>query len=68
MMMSIFVAIGWFFIATASDVWMLYLGRIITGFGVGGYSVVIPVYVSEISSPEVRGALGTLFQVRKMSA
>lgn len=29
----------------------------------GSFSVVVPIYVSEISSPEIRGSLGTLFQI-----
>ena len=36
--------------------------RFIGGIGVGASSVAAPIYISEISSPENRGKLGTLFQ------
>ena len=36
--------------------------RLIGGIGVGASSVAAPIYISEISSPENRGKLGTLFQ------
>ena len=51
------------FIVCAADVSMLLIGRLITGFAAGSFSVIVPIFVSEISSPEIRGALGTLFQI-----
>ena len=36
--------------------------RFIGGVGVGASSVAAPIYISEISTPENRGKLGTLFQ------
>ncbi|MGO4817546.1 sugar porter family MFS transporter [Flavobacterium sp. W22_SRS_FP1] len=36
--------------------------RFIGGIGVGASSVAAPIYISEISTPENRGKLGTLFQ------
>ncbi|EGG16856.1 sugar transporter family protein [Cavenderia fasciculata] len=41
---------------------MLMIGRIITGFAVGIASAVVPTYISEISPPQKRGALGLLRQ------
>ena len=35
-----------------------------TGFGTGITTIAVPVYVSEIASPDVRGMLGSFFQVR----
>lgn len=61
--MSIPLFIGWLLIVNAEDVYMLYAGRLITGFAAGSYSVIAPIYVGEISSPSIRGALGTLFQI-----
>lgn len=39
-------------------------GRLLTGLSVGCYSIVLPIYVGEISSNEVRGSLLSLFQVQ----
>ncbi|KAB0790006.1 hypothetical protein PPYR_15701, partial [Photinus pyralis] len=52
--------IGWVIIATASNTWMLFAGRLVTGFA--GALVIVPsmVYVSEISSPKIRGALQSI--------
>ncbi|MFQ3175015.1 MAG: sugar porter (SP) family MFS transporter [Flavobacterium sp.] len=36
--------------------------RFVGGIGVGASSVAAPIYISEISTPENRGKLGTLFQ------
>ncbi|KIY44094.1 sugar transporter [Fistulina hepatica ATCC 64428] len=42
---------------------LIYGGRVISGFGVGGISAVAPAYVSECSPKEVRGRITGLFQV-----
>ena len=39
-------------------------GRFLTGLGAGAASVLVPRYVSEIAPIPIRGALGTLNQVR----
>lgn len=54
---------GWVLIATASTVVVLCLGRVITGFFTGLISLAVPVYVSEISRPQVRGTLGAGIQL-----
>lgn len=59
---SIFVAVIFFTIGsslqTASiDYSMLVIGRLIGGIGIGMLSMVAPLYISEISPPEIRGAL-----------
>ncbi|KAF8812059.1 general substrate transporter [Phlegmacium glaucopus] len=38
-------------------IWTMILGRIISGFGVGLLSTIVPIYQSEISPPNHRGAL-----------
>ncbi len=53
---------GWMFIVFATDVSMLYAGRLLTGAAIGSFSVVAPIYIAEIASPSLRGTLGTLFQ------
>ena len=39
------------------------IGRLFTGFSAGAYCFVIPIYVGEISSNEIRGGLLSSFQV-----
>jgi MFS family permease len=60
---TVFLAIGYLMLAAAVNKWMLFFGRIVIGFGTGVTTIAIPVYVSEIASPNVRGMLGSFFQV-----
>ncbi|TFK37697.1 general substrate transporter [Crucibulum laeve] len=46
----------------AQSVGYLFVGRFLTGFGVGALSVASALYNSEISPSPIRGALGSLFQ------
>ncbi|KAJ3099201.1 Solute carrier 2, facilitated glucose transporter member 3 [Phlyctochytrium planicorne] len=57
-----FVASG-FLLATSPNVWQLYLGRVVAGFGAGLGTVVVPLYISEISPIDRRGAFGSLNQL-----
>ncbi|XP_060245720.1 solute carrier family 2, facilitated glucose transporter member 6 isoform X3 [Meriones unguiculatus] len=56
-------AIGYALMAGAHGLWMLLLGRTLTGFAGGLTAACIPVYVSEIAPPGVRGALGATPQL-----
>jgi MFS transporter, SP family, arabinose:H+ symporter len=47
----------------AASFTMLVTVRFIGGLAVGGVSVLAPMYVSEVSPPEVRGRMGTLYQL-----
>ncbi|KAF3784690.1 D-xylose-proton symporter [Nymphaea thermarum] len=47
----------------AKDVAMLIIGRILLGVGVGFANQSIPVYLSEMAPPKIRGALNTSFQL-----
>ncbi|KAF8807700.1 general substrate transporter [Phlegmacium glaucopus] len=40
--------------------WSIILGRVISGFGVGLLSTIVPIYQSEISPPNHRGALACM--------
>ncbi|KAI8882416.1 hypothetical protein K501DRAFT_285901 [Backusella circina FSU 941] len=40
-----------------------FAGRILTGFGVGIYSMLVPLYQSEIANPQTRGRLIAFYQV-----
>jgi len=42
---------------------MLMGGRFVIGLGGGASSVAVPMYIGEISPPNLRGAFGTYFQV-----
>lgn len=52
---EIHIIIGWIFLTMANTSWMLLVGRILQGVGVGALCTVIPTYVAEISQPHIRG-------------
>lgn len=52
--------VGWILIATASNVIMVFAGRVFCGICVGVGSLAFPVYLGETVQPEVRGTLGLL--------
>ncbi|XP_074149243.1 solute carrier family 2, facilitated glucose transporter member 8 [Sminthopsis crassicaudata] len=54
---------GFTLIIGSQNVWMLYGGRILTGLASGIASLVVPVYIAEISYPEIRGLLGSCVQL-----
>ena len=47
----------------ASSVWILTLGRFLSGIGAGASTVIVPLYISEIAPPEERGLFGYMTQV-----
>eukprot|EP00249_Psilotum_nudum_P019464 c27265_g1_i1 orf=329-1798(+) len=53
---------GWIAISLARDASILYLGRLLVGFGVGVISFTVPIYIAEISPMHMRGFLGTATQ------
>ncbi|NXQ42046.1 GTR6 protein, partial [Catharus fuscescens] len=55
--------LGYALLAGAQGLWMLLLGRVLTGYAGGVTSASIPVYISEISHPGVRGMLGACPQI-----
>uniref|UniRef100_T1JHY0 Major facilitator superfamily (MFS) profile domain-containing protein n=1 Tax=Strigamia maritima TaxID=126957 RepID=T1JHY0_STRMM len=54
---------GWLLIAYAESVWTLYFGRIVSGVCVDITCLNTSVYVNEIASPQIRGTLGSWFQL-----
>ncbi|KAG6841922.1 hypothetical protein C0991_005102 [Blastosporella zonata] len=40
--------------------WTMFIGRLVSGFGVGLLSTIVPIYQSEISPPNHRGALACM--------
>ncbi|KAM4634177.1 solute carrier family 2, facilitated glucose transporter member 6 [Polymixia lowei] len=63
MMSALPSSIGYMLLGGAVDRWMLNVGRFLTGVAGGMTSASIPVYISEISHPTVRGALGSCPQI-----
>lgn len=57
MLADILFTIGAILMATAESIPLLILGRLIVGLGVGAASLVVPVYLSEVSPLEVRGTV-----------
>lgn len=55
--------VGWALIILASSVSMFYVGRFITGFSGGAFCVTVPMYNTEIADKEIRGRLGSYFEL-----
>ncbi|KAK8508838.1 hypothetical protein V6N12_034940 [Hibiscus sabdariffa] len=60
---QIFCITGWLAIVFSKDALWLDLGRLLVGCGSGVLCYVIPLYLSEISTKNVRGAFASLFTV-----
>lgn len=54
---------SWALIAFGQNFAALLSGRIIGGLYMGMTSLVVPTYIGEIASPDIRGALGSCFQL-----
>lgn len=55
--------IQWLLIVFAQNAGMMYVGRFFAGISTGAMCVLCPMYISEIASTEIRGALGSFFQM-----
>ncbi|KAJ7972850.1 Sugar transporter ERD6-like [Quillaja saponaria] len=53
---------GWLAICFAQGVLPLDIGRLATGYGMGVFSYVVPIFIAEIAPKNLRGALTTLNQ------
>lgn len=60
---SVFCTAGWLSIYFATGVLLLDIGRLATGYGMGTFSYVVPVFIAEIAPRDLRGALTTLNQL-----
>lgn len=63
LLLTIPFTIGWIIIIFAGSVELLYVGRFITGMAGGAFCVSAPMYTSEIAEKEIRGTLGSYFQL-----
>ncbi|XP_071695312.1 monosaccharide-sensing protein 2-like [Rutidosis leptorrhynchoides] len=59
---SILYFLGGLVMLWSPNVYILLLGRLLDGFGIGLAVTLVPVYISETSPPEIRGSLNTLPQ------
>ncbi|KAL5538829.1 hypothetical protein UlMin_042758, partial [Ulmus minor] len=57
------LTIGTLLCATAQSVQAMIIGRLLAGIGIGISSAIVPLYISEISPTEIRGALGSVNQL-----
>ncbi|KAK8914552.1 Plastidic glucose transporter 4 [Platanthera zijinensis] len=57
------LTVGAFLSTTAQSVRAMMIGRLLAGIGIGISSAVVPLYISEISPTEIRGALGSVNQL-----
>ncbi|KAG5247565.1 plastidic glucose transporter [Salix suchowensis] len=57
------LTIGALLCATAHSVQTMIIGRLLAGIGIGISSAIVPLYISEISPTEIRGALGSVNQL-----
>lgn len=64
LMLTIPTFVGWGMIIWAESVSWICVGRLLTGFASGSFSVIVPLYTSEIAEKEIRGTLGTYFQLQ----
>ncbi|CAE6109293.1 unnamed protein product [Arabidopsis arenosa] len=58
-----FCITGWLAVFFSKGALLLDVGRFFTGFGIGVFSYVVPVYIAEISPKNLRGGLTTLNQL-----
>lgn len=63
MYLSVMLLTGWLLISYATSLSFVYAGRFLTGLCCGLICVVTPMYIVEISTPEVRGSIGCRFQL-----
>lgn len=42
---------------------LIYGGRVLAGIGVGGTSMIVPIYISELSPPAIRGRLVGIYEL-----
>lgn len=60
LMLTLPLLLGWILIAFGTNWGMLDVGRVLTGFTGGAYSVVVPIYINETAHQSIRGRLGVL--------
>lgn len=59
--------VGWILVIWASNMTMLLIGRFSLGLAGGAFCIAAPQYSSEVASKEVRGTVGSFFQLMMVS-
>ena len=49
--------VGALMMASAQQIWVLMVGRVIVGIGVGVAAQIVPLYLSEMAPTEIRGKM-----------
>lgn len=62
--LTFFLAMGPIAESLAGEMWVLALGRALSGLGAGAATVVCPMYISEVAPREQRGLFGAFTQVQ----
>lgn len=62
-LITLIFILGPVFEALASEIWVLVVGRFISGLGSGAALVVVPIYLAETAPPSEKGLFGALTQV-----
>ncbi|KAL4570261.1 hypothetical protein LXL04_025913 [Taraxacum kok-saghyz] len=60
---AVFCIAGWLAIFVSMGALLLDMGRFFTGYGIGVFSFVVPIYIAEIAPKDLRGGLTTLNQL-----
>ncbi|KAK9945440.1 hypothetical protein M0R45_010957 [Rubus argutus] len=60
---SAFCVAGWLAIYFAESIWPLDIGRLATGYGMGAFSYVVPIFIAEIAPKNLRGRLTAVNQL-----
>jgi sugar porter (SP) family MFS transporter len=63
LLMVVPFTVGWLLIIFSDSLLMFYFGRFITGASGGAFCVAAPLYTAEICESEIRGTLGSYFQL-----
>lgn len=61
--LAIPLILGWSLVTFANENGMILAGRFFLGMGSGGFCVAAPMYTGEIASKNIRGTLGSFFQL-----
>ncbi|OMP02103.1 Sugar/inositol transporter [Corchorus olitorius] len=60
---EIFCIVGWLAILFSKAAWLLDLGRLLVGYGMGLLSYVVPVYIAEVTPKNIRGGFTAAHQL-----
>ncbi|KAL2464008.1 Sugar transporter ERD6-like 16 [Forsythia ovata] len=60
---AVFCITGWLAVYFSKEAWSLDVGRFSTGYGIGIFSFVVPIFIAEIAPKNLRGGLATLNQL-----